>query len=47
MAQILDLRQPPSPCHTNYSNYGTIMQGLTGHINQGTRHGSVLISVLK
>ena len=46
MADILDLKQSDGPCHTNYSKYGTIMPGMTGHISQGPQKGGVLISFL-
>ena len=46
MADILDLKQPHGPCHTNYSKYGTIMPGLTGHISQGPQNDGVLIIFL-
>ena len=45
--KILRVRQLPGLCHTNHSNYGTIIRGLTGHISQGTRNGGVLLWALE
>ena len=42
--EMADLKQPHGPWHTNYSKYGTIMPGLTGHISQGPQNCGVLIS---
>ena len=44
--EMADLKQPHGPWHTNYSKYGTIMPGMTGHISQGPQNGDVLISFL-